>query len=207
MQYRDLREFLARLEATGELARVRVEVDPHLEMTEVCDRTLRAAGPAILFEKPKGHTIPVLGNLFGTPRRVAMGMGQDSIEGLREVGRLLAFLKEPEPPRGMRDAWEKLPIFRQVFHMAPTTLTLRGRYGNTICRPLSFSIMDRSCAIISPLKRTDSAPNQNSRQFSSVCAALRGSGRNLFQYLRAKWRRRSECARWNRSLRRAPPRL
>jgi len=119
MQYRDLREFLARLEAAGELARVRVEVDPRLEMTEVCDRTLRAGGPAILFERPKGHTIPVLGNLFGTPRRVAMGMGQDSVEGLREVGRLLAFLKEPEPPRGMRDAWEKLPIFRQVFHMAP----------------------------------------------------------------------------------------
>jgi 4-hydroxy-3-polyprenylbenzoate decarboxylase len=119
MQYRDLREFLTGLEAEGELARVRVEVDPRLEMTEVCDRTLRAGGPAILFERPRGHTIPVLGNLFGTARRVALGMGQDSVEGLREVGRLLAFLKEPEPPRGMRDAWDKLPIFRQVLNMAP----------------------------------------------------------------------------------------
>ena len=110
---------LARLEAIGELRRVRVEVDPRLEMTEVCDRVLRAGGPALLFERPKGHTMPVLANLFGTPRRVALGMGRDSVEELREVGRLLAFLKEPDPPRGLRDAWEKLPAFRQVLNMAP----------------------------------------------------------------------------------------
>jgi len=122
VRYRDLREFLASLEAAGELKRVRVEVDPKLEMTEVCDRTLKAGGPALLFERPKGHSVPVLGNLFGTPRRVALGMGQESVEGLREVGRLLAFLKEPEPPRGMRDAWEKLPIFRQVLNMTPRTV-------------------------------------------------------------------------------------
>ncbi|MCU0935583.1 MAG: 4-hydroxy-3-polyprenylbenzoate decarboxylase [Gammaproteobacteria bacterium] len=123
MQYRDLRDFVARLEAMGELKRIQVEVDPYLEMTEVCDRTLRAGGPAVLFERPKGHAVPVLGNLFGTPRRVALGMGQESVEGLREVGRLLAFLKEPEPPRGMRDAWEKLPIFRQVLNMAPKVVS------------------------------------------------------------------------------------
>jgi 4-hydroxy-3-polyprenylbenzoate decarboxylase len=119
MQYHDLRDFLAKLEAEGDLKRVRVEIDPYLEMTEVCDRTLRAGGPALLFERPKGHTMPVLGNLFGTVRRVALGMGQDSVDALREVGRLLAFLKEPEPPRGMRDAWKKLPVFRQVLNMAP----------------------------------------------------------------------------------------
>ena len=119
MQYRDLRDFVARLEAIGELRRVRVEVDQRLEMTEVCDRVLRAGGPALLFERPKGHTMPVLANLFGTPRRVALGMGRDSVEELREVGRLLAFLKEPDPPRGLRDAWEKLPAFRQVLNMAP----------------------------------------------------------------------------------------
>ena len=119
MQYRDLRDFVARLEAIGELRRVRVEVDPRLEMTEVCDRVLRAGGPALLFERPKGHAMPVLANLFGTPRRVALGMGRDSVEELREVGRLLAFLKEPDPPRGLRDAWEKLPAFRQVLNMAP----------------------------------------------------------------------------------------
>ena len=119
MQYRDLRDFVTRLEAIGELKRIRVEVDPRLEMTEVSDRVLRAGGPALLFERPKGHTMPVLANLFGTPRRVALGMGRDSVEELREVGRLLAFLKEPDPPRGLRDAWEKLPAFRQVLHMAP----------------------------------------------------------------------------------------
>ncbi len=117
MQYRDLRDFLGQLEQQGELRRIGVEVDPKLEMTEVCDRVLRAGGPALLFEKPKGHTIPVLGNLFGTPRRVALGMGQASVEALRDVGRLLAFLKEPEPPKGFRDLWEKWPVFRQVMNM------------------------------------------------------------------------------------------
>ncbi len=119
MKYKDLRDFLQLLETRGELAHVRVPVDPHLEMTEICDRTLRAGGPAILFENPKGHDIPVLGNLFGTPERVALGMGGETLADLREVGRLLAFLKEPEPPSGVRDAWRKLPVFRQVLNMAP----------------------------------------------------------------------------------------
>ncbi len=119
MKYKDLREFIENLEAQGELIRISTEVDPSLEMTEICDRTLRAGGPALLFENPKGHDIPVLANLFGTPRRVAMGMGEDSVEQLREVGKLLAFLKEPEPPKGMKDAWQKLPIFRQVMNMGP----------------------------------------------------------------------------------------
>ncbi|WP_176503605.1 4-hydroxy-3-polyprenylbenzoate decarboxylase [Cobetia sp. 5-11-6-3] len=119
MQYRDLRDFIAALEEKGELKRIRAEVDPYLEMTEICDRTLKAGGPALLFENVKGHSMPVLGNLFGTPRRVALGMGQESVEALREVGELLAFLKEPEPPRGFRDAWDKLPIFKQVMSMGP----------------------------------------------------------------------------------------
>ncbi|MGB2148425.1 4-hydroxy-3-polyprenylbenzoate decarboxylase [uncultured Cobetia sp.] len=119
MQYRDLRDFIAALEEKGELKRIRAEVDPYLEMTEICDRTLKAGGPALLFENVKGHNMPVLGNLFGTPRRVALGMGQESVEALREVGELLAFLKEPEPPKGFRDAWDKLPIFKQVMSMGP----------------------------------------------------------------------------------------
>ena len=119
MNYRDLRDFIHQLEQQGELKRIRQEIDPYLEMTEICDRTLRAGGPALLFENPQGHTIPVLGNLFGTPRRVALGMGEDSVDALREVGKLLAFLKEPEPPKGMRDAWDKLPVFRKVLDMAP----------------------------------------------------------------------------------------
>ncbi|MBN46754.1 MULTISPECIES: 4-hydroxy-3-polyprenylbenzoate decarboxylase [unclassified Methylophaga] len=119
MKYTDLRDFITNLEKQGELKRITTEIDPHLEMTEICDRVLRAGGPAILFENPKGSKIPVLANLFGTPKRVALGMGEDSVEALREVGKLLAFLKEPEPPKGMKDAWDKLPIFRQVLNMGP----------------------------------------------------------------------------------------
>ncbi len=119
MRYNDLREFIALLETRGELKRIAVEVSPYLEMTEICDRILKRGGPAVLFEKPKGFAMPVLGNLFGTPRRVAMGMGEDSIEGLREVGKLLAYLKEPDPPRGLKDAWDKLPVLKKVLDMAP----------------------------------------------------------------------------------------
>lgn len=116
---KDLRDFIQLLERRGQLKRISHPVSPYLEMTEICDRTLRAGGPALLFEKPVGYDIPVLGNLFGTPERVAMGMGQDSVAALKEVGELLAFLKEPEPPKGLRDAWEKLPLFKQVLNMAP----------------------------------------------------------------------------------------
>lgn len=119
MKYQDLRDFIRELEARGQLKRIKVEVDPYLEMTEICDRTLRAGGPALLFENPKGFDIPVLANLFGTPERVALGMGAENVEALREVGKLLAFLKEPEPPKGFKDAWEKLPIFKQVLNMGP----------------------------------------------------------------------------------------
>ncbi|MBI4755916.1 MAG: 4-hydroxy-3-polyprenylbenzoate decarboxylase [Betaproteobacteria bacterium] len=125
MKYHDLRDFIAQLERLGELKRVAAEVDPCLEMTEICDRVLRAGGPAVLFENPKGHAIPVLGNLFGTPRRVALGMGEegDWKAALREVGRLLAYLKEPDPPRGLKDAWEKLPVLRKVLDMAPKVVS------------------------------------------------------------------------------------
>ena len=130
MAYRDLREFLQQLQARGELTRVQAEVDPRLEMTELCDRALKSGGPALLFERPKGAfrspaggTIPVLGNLFGTPQRVALAMGADGDDwaaSLREVGRLLAFLKEPEPPKSLRDAWQTTrPVFMKVLDMAP----------------------------------------------------------------------------------------
>jgi 4-hydroxy-3-polyprenylbenzoate decarboxylase len=119
LKYADLRDFLAQLEALGELKRVAAEVDPHLEMTEICDRVLRAGGPALLFEKPKGHSVPVLANLFGTTRRVALAMGRENVEALRELGHLLAYLKEPEPPKGWRDAWDKFPLLKQVWTMEP----------------------------------------------------------------------------------------
>ncbi|MBY0500281.1 MAG: 4-hydroxy-3-polyprenylbenzoate decarboxylase [Nitrosomonas sp.] len=123
MQYKDLRDFLAQLEVMGELKRVQAEIDPVLEMTEICDRTLKKQGPAIFFENPKGYDMPVLGNLFGTPKRVALGMGQESVEALREVGKLLAYLKEPDPPKGLKDAWDKLPVLKQVLNMAPKELS------------------------------------------------------------------------------------
>src|SRR5688572_10515736 len=91
-------------------------------MTELCDRVLTAGGPALLFEKPKGYSMPVLANLFGTPRRVALGMGRESVEALRELGELLAYLKEPEPPKGLRDAWSKLPLLKQILTMEPRTV-------------------------------------------------------------------------------------
>jgi 4-hydroxy-3-polyprenylbenzoate decarboxylase len=119
MKYHDLRDFIKQLEKQGELKRITVPVDPYLEMTEICDRTLKQGGPALLFENPTGYNIPVLANLFGTPKRVAMGMGAESVTELRGIGELLAMLKEPEPPKGMKDAWEKFPVFKQVLNMAP----------------------------------------------------------------------------------------
>jgi 4-hydroxy-3-polyprenylbenzoate decarboxylase len=119
MKYGDLRDFIAALEQQGELKRITVEVDPVLEMTEICDRTLRSKGPALLFENVKGHSIPVLANLFGTEKRVALGMGKADISSLREVGELLAYLRQPDPPTGLKDAWDKLPVLKQVLNMAP----------------------------------------------------------------------------------------
>ncbi len=123
MKYHDLRDFIQQLEKMGELKRISVEVDPYLEMTEIADRVLRAGGPALLFENPKGHSVPVLANLFGTPRRVALGMGEESTDALREVGKLLALLKQPDPPKGFKDALNALPIFRKVLDMAPKVVS------------------------------------------------------------------------------------
>jgi 4-hydroxy-3-polyprenylbenzoate decarboxylase len=117
MQYSDLREFIAHLEQMGQLKRIQASVDPKLEITEICDRTLKAGGPALLFENPVGSSVPLLANLFGTPERVAFGMGQENVHALREVGRLLAYLKEPEPPKGFKDFFDKWPVLKQVMNM------------------------------------------------------------------------------------------
>src|SRR3954463_15783530 len=123
MKYHDLRDFVAQLERRGELKRIAIPVDPRLEMTEIADRVLRMGGPALLFEKPAGFATPVLANLFGTPLRVALGMGKDDVGALREIGELLAVLKEPEPPRGWRDLWDKLPLLKQVLSMVPSVVS------------------------------------------------------------------------------------
>jgi len=128
MKFDDLRDFIDLLEKQGLLKRISQEVDPNLEMTEISDRTLRAGGPALLFENPKGYNTPVLTNLFGTTERVAMAMGKKNITELKEVGQWLAYLKEPEPPKGIKALWEKLPIFKQVLNM-PTK-----RVRNPLCQ-------------------------------------------------------------------------
>ena len=123
MKYRDLRDFISQLEKLGELKYVSRPVSPDLEMTEICDRVLRMHGPAVLFKNPEGYNIPVLANLFGTPHRVALGMGEQSVTALREVGKLLAYLKEPEPPKGLKDAWDKWPVLKQVLYMTPKVIS------------------------------------------------------------------------------------
>ena len=123
MKFRDLREFLDMLEANGDLVRIKEEIDPNLEMTEIADRTLRGGGPALLFENPKGYGVPLLANLFGTEKRVAQGMGADSIEALREIGELLAYLRQPDPPKGMRDLIDKAPLLKKVLNMGPKTIS------------------------------------------------------------------------------------
>jgi 4-hydroxy-3-polyprenylbenzoate decarboxylase len=127
MRYSDLRDFLSQLESMGDLKRVSAEVSPRYEITEICDRVLRSGGPALLFERPAGNSIPVLANLFGSVRRVALAMGAEDAQSLRNIGKLLAALKEPEPPKGLRDVWERLPELRQlaskVLDMAPKILS------------------------------------------------------------------------------------
>lgn len=122
MSYTDLRAFIADLEQRGDLVRIREPIDPNLEMTEIADRTLRAGGPALLFENPTGYNTPVLANLFGTQERVALAMGAERIEALREIGEILAYLRQPDPPKGLRDAWDKAPLLKQVINMAPKVI-------------------------------------------------------------------------------------
>ena len=119
MSFKDLREFISLLEQEGELKRITAEIDPNLEITEIADRCLRNGGPALLFENPKGSSVPLLANLFGNTKRIALAMGQQDLEGLRDVGRLLAFLKEPSPPKGWRDLWQSLPSYKNVLNMPP----------------------------------------------------------------------------------------
>ncbi|MBV8502867.1 MAG: UbiD family decarboxylase [Paucibacter sp.] len=119
MKYRDLRDFLHGLEGLGELRRVTEPISPHLEVTALSDRVLRAEGPALLFENPVGHKMPLLTNLFGTPRRVALGMGAQSLAELREVGQVLASLKEPEPPRGLKDVGKLVEMAKALWDMKP----------------------------------------------------------------------------------------
>ena len=128
MKYRDLRGFIDGLEASGELRRVTEPVSPRLEMTALADRVLRAGGPALLLTRVPGFEMPALVNLFGTPRRVALGMGAEDVAELRDVGRLLAALKEPEPPTSLREAGKLWDMAKAVWDMKP------ARVGSPVCQ-------------------------------------------------------------------------
>lgn len=119
MKYDSLREFITYLESVGELKRVKYSISADQEITEICDRLLKQSGPAVLFENVKGSDFPVLANLFGTPRRVALGMGGSSVNDLKKIGELLAYLKEPPPPKNFKDAFNYLPICKQLMNMSP----------------------------------------------------------------------------------------
>ena len=150
MKYRDLRDFVAGLTREGELQRISEPVSVHLDMTALCDRVLRAGGPALWFERPVGrldpqgrpertHATPVLANLFGTPKRVALGMGASDVSELRDIGRLLASLKEPEPPKGLKDAGKLLHMAKALWDMKPATVRRADcQIGRASCRERVF---------------------------------------------------------------------
>jgi len=142
MRYRDLREFIEQLEKDGDLKRISRRIDPNLEITEIADRTLRRKGPALLFEQVGDSKIPLLANLFGTEQRVALAMGDSQLESLREVGKLLAFLKEPEPPKGFIDALKNLPIYKKILDMSPRVVS------NAKCHQVKITGDDVDLAVL-----------------------------------------------------------
>ena len=124
MKYRDIRDFITVLKQANQLKSINIPISPHLEITGIAARVLRQQGPALLFTQPvdqsnKIYQYPVLANLFGTAERVAMGMGASSIDQLREIGKTLAYLKEPDPPKGIKDALSKLPLLKDLWSMSP----------------------------------------------------------------------------------------
>ena len=150
MKYSDLRDFIAKLKQSGELIEVSQSVSPILEMTELCDRTLRAGGPALLFTHPTGHSMPVLGNLFGTPRRVALGMGAEDVSELRKIGHLLATLKEPEPPKGFKDVLGLGTLVKSLWDMAPRELRSAERSSRGAMSHKDFTSVPRPSTSLNP---------------------------------------------------------
>jgi 4-hydroxy-3-polyprenylbenzoate decarboxylase len=120
--FQDLREFLSHLESRGDLKTIDAPVSPKLELTEIARRVLARRGPALLFKRASERGIPVLANLFGTQQRVAAALGADDTSALADLGRLLAALRAPQPPRGLKEAWRALPLLKEILNMAPRTV-------------------------------------------------------------------------------------
>lgn len=133
MKYKDLRSFITTLENQQKLKHIELPVDPNLEITEISDRIIRSKGPALLFKNPIGYTMPVLCNLFGTIDRIILGIGINNVVSLRNIGELLAFLKEPQLPTGLRDFLSKMPHFRHILHM-PTKTVHEAVCQENICQ-------------------------------------------------------------------------
>ena len=132
MKFNDLREFITHLENQNDLKRISVPVNPRLEITEICDRTLRQDGPALLFENPIGSDIPVLANLFGSTRRIVMALGKKDLQDLRELGKYLSAIRHPDPVKGLSDAWQKMPMLKSIFNMKT------GTQKNAPCKEVSL---------------------------------------------------------------------
>lgn len=139
MKNKDLRSFIRTLKNKQELKSIEFLVNPDLEITEICDRILKVGGPALLFNKPDGYTMPVLCNLFGTIRRITLGIGISKFLSLRDIGKLLSFLKEPQLPTGLRDFISNIPHFRHILHM-PTKILNKAVCQENICRDTEVDI-------------------------------------------------------------------
>ncbi|MDQ7011838.1 MAG: 4-hydroxy-3-polyprenylbenzoate decarboxylase [Mariprofundaceae bacterium] len=192
MSYSDLRRFMADLERRGLLARISVPVSSELEITEIADRVLRRGGPALLFEHVRGSEMPVLANLFGTAERIALGMGRESVQELRQVGEILACLKEPEPPAGLKDAWDKWPVLKKVLHMAPKQVrkapwkdvVLRGEDVDLSQLPVQTCWPGDAGPLITWGLVTTKGPNKNRQNLGIYRQQVIGRNRLIMRWLK-----------------------
>jgi len=192
VRFSDLRAFIKELEAQGKLKRITAEVSEELEVTEISDRVLKAGGPALLFENVKGHTMPMLTNLFGTADRIAMGMGRESADELSGIGELLAYLKEPEPPKGMKDAWDKFPILKQVLNMAPKVVkkaawqevVLRGDEVDLTRLPIQTCWPDDAAPLLTWGLVVTKGPNKERQNLGIYRQQLLGKNKLIMRWLK-----------------------
>ena len=191
MEYKDLRDFIGQLEKNGDLKRISKQVSPNLEITEISDRVLRAGGPALLFECPGESKIPLLSNLFGTEQRVALALGEDNAAALREVGKLLAFLKEPEPPKGFKAAMKTLPIYKKILDMSPKLvknpkcqqIQLKGDDVDLSMLPIQTCWPDDAAPLITWGLVTTRGPNQQRQNLGIYRQQLIGRNRLIMRWL------------------------